>query len=154
MVTPSLVAPFLSSVASAGACSSDARLKREITPFPKLLDKLVQLQPVYFYWRAEQFPDRHFGSSLSFGLIAQEVEQVMPELVTEDDQGFKAVNYSKLPLLTIQAVKELKAENDMLKQEMNEQQTEIVTLKKQVAQIESLKRVVCQSAPNADLCRP
>ena len=138
----------------AGACSSDARLKREITPFPKLLDKLVQLQPVHFYWRAEQFPDRHFGSSLSFGLIAQEVEQVMPELVTEDDQGFKAVNYSKLPLLTVQAVKELKAENDMLKQKMNEQQTEIVTLKKQVAQIESLKRVVCQSAPNADLCRP
>jgi hypothetical protein len=48
-------------------------------------------------------------------LIAQEVEAVLPELVTTDEQGFKAVNYSKLPLLTIQAVKELKAENDDLK---------------------------------------
>ncbi|HXJ75666.1 MAG TPA: tail fiber domain-containing protein, partial [Candidatus Dormibacteraeota bacterium] len=42
----------------AGTCSSDARLKRAITPFPHLLDKLVQLQPVTFYWRAEEFKER------------------------------------------------------------------------------------------------
>ena len=48
-------------------------------------------------------------------MIAQDVEQVLPELVVTGDDGFKAVDYSKLPLLTIQAVKELKAENDALK---------------------------------------
>ena len=37
---------------------------------------------------------------------------MLPELVVTGDDGFKAVDYSKLPLLTIQAVKELKAEND------------------------------------------
>ena len=100
----------------AGTCSSDARLKRAIVPFAHLLDKLAQLQPVQFYWRADEFKERHFGTKPSFGLIAQEVEKVMPELVSEDEQGYKAVNYSKLPLLTLQAIKELKQENDTLKQ--------------------------------------
>jgi hypothetical protein len=53
-------------------------------------------------------------------LIAQDVEKVLPDLVETDADGFKAVNYSKLPLLTIQAVKELKAENDALKQRIAE----------------------------------
>jgi hypothetical protein len=48
----------------------------------------------------KEYPSRRFGESQSFGLIAQEVEQVMPELVTEDEEGMKAINYSKLPILT------------------------------------------------------
>lgn len=53
----------------------------------------------------------------------------MPELVTEGVAGYKAVNYSKLPLRTLLAVKELKAENDSLKRKvetMGEQQQQIV----------------------------
>ena len=83
-----------------GGCSSDVRLKRSITDFPATPDKLVRLRPVRFYWRAKEYPSRKFGEAQSFGLIAQEVEQVMPELVTEDEEGMKAVNYSKLPILT------------------------------------------------------
>lgn len=96
----------------AGTCSSDARLKRSITAFPETLDKLIKLRPVHFYWRADEYKDRAFGAAQSFGLIAQEVERVLPELVTQDEQGLKAVRYNKLPLLMLQAVKELKAEKD------------------------------------------
>ncbi len=46
----------------------------------------------------------------AYGLIAQDVEQVLPELVVTNEDGFKAVDYSELPLLTIQAVKDLKSE--------------------------------------------
>jgi hypothetical protein len=127
----------------AGTCGSDARLKRDVTPFPKLLEKLVQLQPVHFYWRTQEFPERHFGSAPSYGLIAQEVERVLPELVSEDEQGYKMVNYSKLPLLTLQAVKELKQENEALKQKLSEQQQEIV----------AIKNLLCRSQPQADLCK-
>jgi hypothetical protein len=102
-------------VVYAGSCLSDMRFKRQITPFPKLLSKVAQLQPVHFFWRHTEFPQRHFGAGQSYGLIAQEVEGVLPELVTKDDQGYKRVDYSKLPLLTIQAVKELKEENERLK---------------------------------------
>ena len=85
-----------------------------------MLDKLTALQPVHYYWRATEFPERHFGNSQSYGLIAQDVEQVLPELVVTNDDGFKAVKYSELPLLTIQAVKDLKSENDSLKQRVAE----------------------------------
>jgi hypothetical protein len=96
----------------AGTCSSDARLKHSVTAFPETLDKLIKLRPVHFYWRADEYKDRAFGAAQSFGLIAQEVERVLPELVTQDEQGLKAVRYNKLPLLMLQAVKELKTEKD------------------------------------------
>ena len=99
----------------AGTCSSDLRFKTNVSPFAPMLDKLSRLQPVSYFWRASDYADRHFGTDQSWGLIAQDVEQVLPELVVTDEQGYLAVNYSKLPLITIQAVKELKAENDILK---------------------------------------
>ncbi|HET8677697.1 MAG TPA: tail fiber domain-containing protein, partial [Blastocatellia bacterium] len=126
-----------------GSCSSDARLKQAITPFPATLDKLIKLRPVHFLWRAKQYPERAFGDRQSYGLIAQEVEEVMPELVTDDEHGYKVVNYSKLPLMSVQAIKELKSENDKLKK----------LLRRQQAEIESLKKVVCQIRPDASVCR-
>jgi hypothetical protein len=129
--------------AIAGTCSSDLRLKRDITPFPLLLDKVVRLRPVNYYWRSSEYSERHFGNEPSYGLIAQEVERVLPELVSTDEQGYKSVNYSKLPLLTLQAVKELKAENDTLKEKLQKQQAEIA----------ALKTLVCKSAPDADICK-
>jgi hypothetical protein len=102
----------------AGTCSSDRRLKRDITPFASALNQLTALQPVHFYWRAAEFPDRHFGETQAYGLIAQDVERIFPELVVTGEDGFKAIDYSKLPLLTIQAVKELKTENDDLKRRL------------------------------------
>lgn len=98
------------------------------------LDRVAALQPVHFYWRADEFPEHHFGDSQAYGLIAQDVEQVLPELVVTHDDGYKAVDYSKLPLLTIQAIKELKSENDDLKKRV----TELDDLKKRLAELERL----------------
>lgn len=98
----------------AGTCSSDARFKREVTAFEPVLEKLAGLQPVHFRWRASDFPAKAFGDRLSYGLVAQDVESVLPELVTTDPDGYRAVNYSKLPLLAVQAIRELKARNDAL----------------------------------------
>jgi len=122
----------------AGTCSSDRRLKKDITPFAPMLDKVTALQPVHYLWRSDEFPDRHFGNSQNYGLIAQDVEQVLPELVATDSDGYKAVDYSKLPLLTIQAVKELKAENEARKAENDTQKAENVALKQRVAELERL----------------
>ncbi len=97
------------------ACVSDRRFKRDVRAFPEMLDRVASLQPVRYSWRREAFPERQFTAGESVGLIAQDVEQVMPELVVEDTDGAKAVSYSRLPLYAIQAIKELKAENDRLK---------------------------------------
>jgi hypothetical protein len=103
-----------------GTCVSDRRYKKNITPFGPALNDLAALQPVHYFWRAEDFPQQKFGDSRAYGLIAQDVEEVLPELVVTDEHGFKAVDYTKLPLLTIQAVKELKAQKDALTQRVDE----------------------------------
>jgi Tfp pilus assembly protein PilO len=104
---------------------------------------------VHYFWRADDFPQQHFGDSRAYGLIAQDVEAVLPELVVTNADGFKAVDYSKLSLLTIQAVKELKAENEELKAGNEE-------LKQRVAQndalrerVDELERVVAAMLANA-----
>ncbi len=53
-----------------------------------MLDRVAQLQSVEFDWRAKEFPERGFGERRSFGLIAQDVENLFPELVAEDAQGY------------------------------------------------------------------
>jgi len=122
----------------AGTCSSDLRLKKNITPFGPTLQALSTLRPVHYDWRADEFPDRHFGTKRTYGLIAQDVEQVLPELVTTDNEGYKAVNYSELPLLTIQAMKELKSENDALKQQVAQDASDIASLKQRMTELERL----------------
>ncbi len=162
--------------AIAGSCSSDIRLKKSITNFPSTLELFAKLRPVNFYWKKDEFPERSFGEEQSFGLIAQEVEEVLPELVSEDEQGFKTVNYSKLPILMLQAIKELKAENNLLKQEMQkgfrhrkdqimasekifksqqkqiDEQKEII--RRQQAEFDGLKKFICAQNPSAEFCQP
>jgi hypothetical protein len=97
-----------------GTCASDLRLKRGVTPAPAVLDRVRGLRPVHFYWRADEFPHRAFGPSRSYGLVADDVETVLPEIVSVDGEGFKRIDYGALPLLAIQAIGELKTENDRL----------------------------------------
>ena len=96
----------------AGTCASDARFKREITPFPAMLDRVASLRPVHYFWRAAEFPARAWAAEQTYGLVAQDVEAVLPELVHTMPDGYKAVDYSKLPLLLLQAVRELKDASD------------------------------------------
>ena len=107
--------------AIAGTCSSDERLKTNIRPFPALLDKVTKLQPTYFNWKSEQAPALHLSGE-SFGLIAQDVEKVLPELVQDNNrEGYKAVHYEMLPMMMLQAMRELKQENDALKAALADQ---------------------------------
>ncbi len=108
-----------------GTCSSDARFKKNIVGFGPMVDKVSALRPVHFDWRVDEFPAKQFGEGRSFGLIAQEAEKVLPELVTEDAEGYKAVRYNKLPLLNTQAIGELKAENDALRAELAQLRTRL-----------------------------
>lgn len=120
----------------AGTCASDERFKQNVRAFAPSLDKVARLRPVEFEWRTEEFPERRFGSGRSYGLIAQEVEKVLPELVTQDEQGFKAVKYSALPLLTLGALQELKAQKDELADLVKEQQAQMKRLQEAVGALQ------------------
>ncbi|MCB0126012.1 MAG: tail fiber domain-containing protein, partial [Caldilineaceae bacterium] len=106
------------------ADSSDERLKHNIRPIAGALEKLARLQGVEFDWRK---PKAHGNQPHSGGFIAQDVQQVFPEFITSEkcdaeecglvDQG----NVLKLSLpfvfdaYVVEAIKELKAENDNLR---------------------------------------
>ena len=111
------------SVYSAGALrhSSDARLKQDVKVVDGALEKLNKLEGVTFDWISENKP-----AGIQYGVIAQEVEKVFPDLVKDDSAGYKTVDYNGLVAPLIEAVKELKAEKD----------AEIEALKKE---IEALK---------------
>jgi trimeric autotransporter adhesin len=112
------VSPNTTAHVQFGSCLSDVRLKKNIEAFPAVLDKFVQLRPVTYDWRTEEYPQFRFSSGKEIGLIAQEVEKVFPDMVSTDQLGYKRVNYGELPYLMLQAIRELKAEKDELQQEI------------------------------------
>lgn len=126
----------------AGTCSSDLRFKKNITSFESVLNNFSRLRPVNYLWRADEFADQRFGLNGAYGLIAQEVEELFPDLVSTNEKGYKAVNYSKLPLLTIQAVKEQQSV-------IEEQKAEI---ERQAKEIERLRFAICSLNPALGIC--
>jgi hypothetical protein len=90
--------------------TSDERLKTNIVNIPNAIDKIKQINGVYFDWiplTKEQRKILHGNEGHDIGVIAQEIEAILPELVTTRDNGYKAVKYEKLVAVLIEAVKEL-----------------------------------------------
>jgi Chaperone of endosialidase len=96
--------------------SCDMRTKTNIQQLDGALDKLEHVRGVAFVWD-ESSSDRGVPGQPSIGVIAQEVEEVFPELVFDsgDEEGYKGVDYSGLTAALIEAAKELKAENEALR---------------------------------------
>jgi hypothetical protein len=108
---------------STGAWSgSDVRWKKNIQHIKSPLMKLLKIRGVSFEWDIDKYPGLGFNQAPQIGLIAQEVEEVFPELVMENEEGYKAVAYDKLSAVLIEGMKEqqnqindLKAEIEQLK---------------------------------------
>ena len=120
---------------------SDRRLKEEITPLENALDRVLQLNGVKFRWKSdEEFKDIvGKPGAYDYGIIADEVEKVAPELICEsahaapEGDTYKTVAYDKLTPLLIEAMKEqqemINNQNDII----NNQQNEINELKSMVS---------------------
>jgi hypothetical protein len=105
---------------SSGSWSgSDRRWKKDITPLQNSLDNIMQLQGVYYYWRSHEFPELDFTDDKQIGLIAQDVENIIPEIVTTDNKGYKGISYEKLTPVLVEAIKSLKRDNDILRQRID-----------------------------------
>ena len=84
---------------------SDERLKENIFTITGSLDILKQINGYYFDWK--EMPGIHENEGHDIGVIAQEIDAVLPEIVTTRDNGYMAVKYEKLVALLIQTNKEL-----------------------------------------------
>jgi Chaperone of endosialidase len=99
--------------------TSDERTKANVRQVQGALDKLGRIRGVAFEWAETESPAAlgDVPGKPSIGVVAQEVEEVFPEVVSiyDDDQEYKAVNYDGLTSVLIEAVKELKAEIETLR---------------------------------------
>jgi len=100
--------------------TSDARLKENVVTIEGAIEKVCAIRGVTFDWTQQHVEarggeDGYFVRKHDVGVIAQEVEMVLPEVVAQREDGFKAVRYEKMVPLLIEAVKQLKAELDEVK---------------------------------------
>ncbi|MCX7696868.1 MAG: DUF2341 domain-containing protein, partial [Bacteroidales bacterium] len=140
--TPGFYTLFVEGLAFArgGWFSSDARLKHFIQPIQEsYTQRLLKLTPVQFKWNQNAYPSKRFPSGQHFGLLAQEVEKIFPDLVMQDPINEKSVAYIEfIPLLiaayqnmhkTLESYKQdiqnLQRENQMLKGEINNLKTKL-----------------------------
>jgi hypothetical protein len=89
--------------------SSDKRLKTDISKVDNALDKVTAMEGVYFNWKNNPETGRQIG------LIAQDVMKVLPEVVSKDNDDYYSISYDEVIPVLINAVKDLKAENEVLK---------------------------------------
>jgi hypothetical protein len=113
--------------ATAWSAVSDRRAKTNITIIENPLEKIENISGIRYDWI-----NSSFGSKPEVGVIAQEVQKVLPEIVIEDPDGLLAVEYSRLTPLLIEGVKELKQENIELRVQHNYLQSEVTILKQEL----------------------
>ena len=94
--------------------SSDIRFKENITPIENALDKISKISGNTYDWKAENKIEHGYEGN-DVGVIAQEIEAVLPQLVQTRENGFKAVKYDKLVALLIQGIKEQQLQIEELK---------------------------------------
>lgn len=102
--------------------ASDARLKKDIATVERALDSVLALRPVSYRFKA--LAD---DSPKTLGFIAQEMEPVLPEAVSEMN-GMKGIAYSVVIPVAVGAIQELAAENGALKQRVREMETKIAAM--------------------------
>jgi|GEM_PF-2573522 len=114
--------------------NSDARLKTKISTTNNCLEKVLKMRGVNFYWDKTKRPSAE--SKMQYGFIAQEMEKIIPELVSEGADGYKTINYiGVIPVLT-NAIKEQQDQIKDLKQENEELKSTLEELIKRVNALE------------------
>lgn len=114
--------------------ASDRRLKDIHGSYNKGLDALLKLDPVYFSYK-EKNPLGLPSDKEYVGIIAQNVKRAIPDAVSVDEKGFLHVNTDPVLWALVNAVKELKKENTLLKENQK-----------------MLKAVLCKKDPSLDFC--
>jgi len=144
--------------------ASDERFKENITPIESAdaMEAIQFLQPVKFVFKTNQFQERRFAAGEQVGLLAQNVEKVMPELVTTDMDGYKSVAYDRIGVYLIKAMHEQQAQFATQDERLAVQQAQLAAqearLVANASQIDALKSqlaavqdLLCTLIPEATL---
>jgi endosialidase-like protein len=120
------------------SCASDARLKQDVRALSYGLPEVLRLRPVSWQWKDPA------TTQLNLGLVAQDVESVLPELIMRDvgDKGSLGLNYTGLIPVAIKAIQEQQGQ-------IQQQQEQ---LESQRRQIDALRQLVCSDHAHAAAC--
>lgn len=135
---------------------SDRKLKNDIKPLGNAMSIINQLNPSVYTYKTAEYKQMNLPEGLRYGLIADELQQVLPGLVKKavqpaeyenhdekngkklsDEVEFNAVNYTEIIPILIGAVKELSLENEELKSEVGSLRSENEKLKNDIAEIKN-----------------
>ncbi|HET8859381.1 tail fiber domain-containing protein [Marivirga sp.] len=100
-------------ITATGTVTSDKRLKKEITTLENSLSNTLKLRGASYYWK-----DENKSQKRQIGVIAQEVEEIYPEFVHTNEEGFKSVNYAQMTAVLIESIKELNQKIEHLEKDV------------------------------------
>jgi hypothetical protein len=115
-------------------CTSDGRFKRNARAIRKAIDTVLLLEGVHYEWRTDEFPGR-FSDGRQIGFIAQDVQEIVPAIVIEGDDGYLAVNYGRLTPILVEAIKELHAEAQAKDERLIAQVDQIESQQREIAEL-------------------
>ena len=123
-----------------GSCAgcSDRRFKTNVECLGDALGTLCRIRGVRFDWKRDEFPDRSFSGRRQIGFVAQELLDVVPEVVHKSSDGYYAVDYGKLTPLLVEAIKELSERHDKRVAALSQQ------LEAQAARIERMEALIAR----------
>ncbi|MBL1214956.1 MAG: tail fiber domain-containing protein [Ignavibacteriae bacterium] len=99
---------------------ADKRFAAKMKEIENASNNIIQLNGVIHSWNYSKYPDKQFPNKEQYGLIAQDVEKVVPLLVEVDKEGNKSIDYSKITVLLIEAFKEQQKKIEDLTSRINE----------------------------------
>ena len=113
---------------------SDERMKENVETIDDALELVSRLEGVYYDWNKTAKETYTLDDSRQIGVLAQDLEQVIPELVTTNESGYKMVDYPRLTAVLVEAVKEQQEHIDQLE----EQSKKIAELELKIKQLETM----------------
>ena len=127
---------------SISSCSSDARMKKEVATISEkrdVLDALSKLRGVTFSWDTSNVRAANMPDGQDMGMIAQEVEEVFPEIVHTDKDGYKSLDYPKLVAFLIEVNKVQQAQLNTHQEELGRLSRIMGELNTRLAAVEGTK---------------
>lgn len=139
-------AVMVASTGQLGCVTSSARYKRDVRDMGDASDKLMKLRPVTFLYKADE------TGALQYGLIAEEVEKVYPDLVIHDADGKVAtVAYHMLPAMLLNEVQKQARANQQLARQLDQKDQDIAMLQRQVVELQRKNVEIATLAARLDV---
>ena len=85
---------------------SDENYKKDVVGLKSSISKILKLRPIQYKYKTEDFPNKKFPNNLQYGFLAQEVRDIYPELVREDENNLLELNYHQLIPILVQAIQD------------------------------------------------